>query len=139
MADDIVIRLRNHCDTSHIPGLPCDWLGTKCFNCESADEIERLRKIIKTYVQADHEYTDDLEHLDAVPIRESWREAWLDLINEATKTDDIVTSSQHILSGECGTFFWAITDYRNDKRYRGITGSRGFHRKLNEIREQRND
>ena len=44
MAEDLVSRLRDHCDTSHIPGLPCDWLGTKCFNCESADEIERLRK-----------------------------------------------------------------------------------------------
>ena len=44
MTDDIVTRLREHCDTSHIPDLPCDWLGTKCFNCESADEIERLQK-----------------------------------------------------------------------------------------------
>jgi hypothetical protein len=47
MAEDIVTRLRNHCDASHIPGLPCDWLGTKCFNCESADEIERLRTQVR--------------------------------------------------------------------------------------------
>ena len=48
MTDDIVTRLREHCDTSHIPNLPCDWLGTKCFNCESADEIERLQTELTT-------------------------------------------------------------------------------------------
>ena len=44
MTDDIVTRLRQHCDTSHIPNLPCDWLGTKCRDCQSADEIERLQE-----------------------------------------------------------------------------------------------
>ena len=64
MAEDLVSRLRDHCDTSHIPGLPCDWLGTKCFNCESADEIERLDKALFSYM------VDAVSFLEE---RDNWR------------------------------------------------------------------
>ena len=36
MSDDLVTRLREYCD--------CTDCG-KCFGCETADEIERLRKL----------------------------------------------------------------------------------------------
>lgn len=78
MNDDIVTRLREwHTEWDwHLPD-------------EAADEIERLRKIIKTYVEVERGYAikdDNLklfinEHAQSI----AWREAWIDLANEADR------------------------------------------------------
>ena len=71
MTDDIVTRLQKHCDTSHIPNLPCDWLGTKCFNCESADEIERLGELLFQEIYYGQEKLDEIELLRKE--RDKWK------------------------------------------------------------------
>jgi hypothetical protein len=46
MTDDIVTRLRENCDTTDCVNVRSIDL-VKCDNCEAADEIERLRKILR--------------------------------------------------------------------------------------------
>lgn len=92
MNDDIVTRLRNSdgqgCTCGAYSYYECgctEAVWAEMFINDAADEIERLRNIIKAYVQAEREYSNDMEDLDCVPIRETWKEAWIDLSREADR------------------------------------------------------
>ena len=53
--------------------------------------------------------------------------------------EKIIIPATTLSHGECGTFYWFIDDYVNNKRYWGLTGKRGWERKLKELEQERND
>ena len=91
--DDIVTRLREVADNRTAEYIMIEALGCieelRDENEILRDEIERLRKIIKTYVEVERGYAikdDNLklfinEHAQSI----AWREAWIDLANEADR------------------------------------------------------
>lgn len=79
MKGDIVMQLRNWASRD-IPG--------ETLELEAANEIERLRKIIKDYHQAELEYSQAVEHSeydDDVEMTEEWKRAWTALHDEACR------------------------------------------------------
>ena len=79
MKRDIVEQLRNWA----LRDFPSETL-----ELEAAAEIERLRKIIKDYHQAELEYSQAVEHSeydDEVELTEEWKRAWSALHDEACR------------------------------------------------------
>lgn len=51
--------------------------------------------------------------------------------------EKIIIPATTLSHGECGLFYWFIEDYVNDKRYWGLTGKRGWKRKLVQLEEEK--
>lgn len=79
MKGDIAAQLRNWASRE----VPCETL-----ELQAAAEIERLKKIIKDYHQAELEYSQAVEHSeydDDVELTEEWKRAWSALHDEACR------------------------------------------------------
>ena len=75
MTDDIVTRLRKK------------YAGQLPICLEAADEIERLRTIIRDYYLTEKEYESCREQNDIVYLEDEWKVAWKALEVEALRHD----------------------------------------------------
>lgn len=87
MSDDIVALLREeHAEEKQLGN---DFLADVIW--KAADEIERLRKIIKAYYKADEEYRQEMQsahdsdEIMEVILRIEWKKAWNELEQEALR------------------------------------------------------
>lgn len=83
MADDIVTRLRDLAMKEESP-----WANIyDNVMREAADEIERLRTIIRDYYLTEKEYESCREQNDIVYLEDEWKSAWKALEVEALRRD----------------------------------------------------
>lgn len=80
MRDDIVARLR-------ASSMCLCFKGNKCAKCEAADEIQRLRTIIRDYYFTEKEYESCRDESDIVYLKDEWKAAWKALEEEAVRRD----------------------------------------------------
>ena len=86
MTDDIVTRLRNQFSNEfviehlHMVRVPTLYE-------EAADEIERLRTIIRDYYLTEKEYESCRDQNDIVYLEDEWKAAWKALEVEALRRD----------------------------------------------------
>lgn len=87
MSEDIVALLREeHAEEKQLGN---DFLADVIW--KAADEIERLRKIIKAYYKADEEYRQEMQsahdsdEIMEVILRIEWKKAWNELEQEAVR------------------------------------------------------